>query len=87
MRTWAIVVAAGGGARFGGAKQFLPLGGASVVERAVATAGEACDGVVVVVPAGADWHAPDGVQVAVGGATRSTPCVPAWRKYPTTSTS
>ena len=48
MRTWAIVVAAGGGARFGGAKQFVQLGGVSVVERAVAVARDACDGVVVV---------------------------------------
>jgi len=71
MRTWAIVVAAGGGARFGGAKQFVQLGGVSVVERAVAVARDACDGVVVVLPAEATWAAPDGVRLAVGGATRS----------------
>jgi len=71
VRTWAIVVAAGDGARFGGAKQFVRLGGVSVVERAVGVACAACDGVVVVLPPDSTWTAPDGVQVAVGGATRS----------------
>lgn len=71
MRTWAIVVAAGGGARFGSAKQFARLGGVSVVERAVVVAQNACDGVVVVLPPDSTWTAPDGVQLAVGGVTRS----------------
>jgi 2-C-methyl-D-erythritol 4-phosphate cytidylyltransferase len=71
VRTWAIVVAAGDGARFGGAKQFARLGGVSVIERAVGVAREACDGVVVVLPPDAEWTAPEGVQLVVGGATRS----------------
>ena len=71
MRTWAIIVAAGGGARFGGAKQFERLGGVSVVERAVDVAQTVCDGVVVVLPPDCSWTALDGVQLAVGGATRS----------------
>jgi 2-C-methyl-D-erythritol 4-phosphate cytidylyltransferase len=71
VRTWAIVVAAGGGARFGSAKQFARLGGVSVVERAVVVAQAVCAGVVVVLPPESAWTAPDGVQVAVGGATRS----------------
>ena len=71
MKTWAIVVAAGGGARFGAAKQFARLGDATVVDRAVRVACDACDGVVVVLPAGAGWDAPDGVAHTVGGATRS----------------
>jgi 2-C-methyl-D-erythritol 4-phosphate cytidylyltransferase len=71
VRTWAIVVAAGDGARFGGAKQFVTLGGVSVVDRSVGVAREACDGVVVVLPAASAWTAPAGVVVAVGGATRS----------------
>ncbi len=71
MNTWAIVVAAGGGTRFGGAKQFARLGGASVLDRAVDVARDACDGVVVVLPADAEWHAPRGVRTTVGGATRS----------------
>jgi 2-C-methyl-D-erythritol 4-phosphate cytidylyltransferase len=68
---WAIVVAAGGGTRFGGAKQFEPLGTTRVVDHAVAAADRACDAVVVVVPADREW---DGVPVAAsvaGGATRS----------------
>jgi 2-C-methyl-D-erythritol 4-phosphate cytidylyltransferase len=71
VRTWAIVVAAGGGARFGGAKQFETLGGVSVVDRSVGVARDACDGVVVVLPPESEWTAPAGVLVAVGGATRS----------------
>lgn len=71
MPTWAIVVAGGGGTRFGAAKQFARLGGATVVDRAVGVAQDSCDGVVVVVPSDASWAAPAGVSVAVGGATRS----------------
>jgi len=71
VRTWAIVVAAGGGTRFGAAKQFARLGGASVVDRAVAVAQESCDGVVVVLPEGGSWVAPNDVLTTVGGATRS----------------
>ena len=71
MQTWAIVVAAGGGARFGGAKQFAPLGDSTVVDRSVAIARSACDEAVVVVPADAEWRPPAGVRVAPGGATRS----------------
>jgi 2-C-methyl-D-erythritol 4-phosphate cytidylyltransferase len=71
MQTWAIVVAAGGGTRFGAAKQFARLGDASVLDRAAGVARESCDGVVVVLPAGRDWQAPPGVRVATGGSTRS----------------
>jgi len=71
VRTWAIVVAAGGGVRFGAAKQFVRLGGASVLDRAVGIARESCDGVVVVLPADARWDAPNGVRTAIGGTTRS----------------
>jgi 2-C-methyl-D-erythritol 4-phosphate cytidylyltransferase len=71
MRTWAIVVAAGDGARFGGAKQFVRLGGVSVVERAVGVALESCDGVVVALPPDVEWSPPAGVQLVIGGATRS----------------
>ncbi len=71
VETWAIVVAAGGGSRFGAAKQFARLGGVSVLDRAVGVARESCDGVVVVLPAGRDWPAAPGVRTATGGATRS----------------
>ena len=69
--TWAIVVAAGSGSRFGAAKQFARLGRLTVLDRAVAGAREACDGVVVVVGDDAQWQPPDGVRCAPGGATRS----------------
>jgi 2-C-methyl-D-erythritol 4-phosphate cytidylyltransferase len=71
VRTWAIVVAAGGGSRFGAAKQFAPLGGVRVLDRSVGVALDACDGVVVVLPADNAWEGAAGVQVAFGGATRS----------------
>jgi 2-C-methyl-D-erythritol 4-phosphate cytidylyltransferase len=67
---WGIVVAAGGGERFGGVKQLESLGAARVVDRAVAIAADACDGVVVVVPPGADWQWPAALTTP-GGATRS----------------
>lgn len=71
MTVWAIVVAAGGGTRFGGAKQFEGLGTGRVVDHAVAAAASSCDAVVVVVPPDRPW---DGAPVAAavrGGATRS----------------
>jgi 2-C-methyl-D-erythritol 4-phosphate cytidylyltransferase len=83
VQTWAIVVAAGGGARFGGAKQFAPLGDSTVVDRSVGVARSACDGVVAVVPADTEWQPAAAVRVTTGGATRSDSvraglaCVPA----------
>ncbi len=71
MTVWAIVVAAGGGTRFGGAKQFERLGAARVVDHAVATAVHSCDGVVVVVPAGREWDGPPVSASVSGGASRS----------------
>jgi 2-C-methyl-D-erythritol 4-phosphate cytidylyltransferase len=71
VKTWAIVVAAGGGARFGTAKQFTHLGSETVLDRSVGVARSACDGVVVVLPVDSAWDAPEGVDRAVGGATRS----------------
>jgi len=71
MTTWAVIVAAGSGSRFGGAKQFAALGGKAVVNHSVATAEATCDGVIVVVPAEHRWTGPDVDQVVPGGATRS----------------
>ena len=48
---WTIVVAAGSASRFGAPKQFLDLGGISVLDRSVATAARHSHGVVVVIPA------------------------------------
>jgi 2-C-methyl-D-erythritol 4-phosphate cytidylyltransferase len=47
---WTIVVAAGSGTRFGGAKQFAELGERRVIDWACDPAGEVSDGVVLVVP-------------------------------------
>lgn len=52
LSVWTVIVAAGSGTRFGGAKQYLELAGARVVDRSVAVAAQVSDGVVVVVPAG-----------------------------------
>lgn len=47
-----MVVAGGSGVRFGQPKQYLNLGGQRVIDRSLATAREACDGVVLVAPVG-----------------------------------
>jgi 2-C-methyl-D-erythritol 4-phosphate cytidylyltransferase len=65
-QVWGIVVAAGSGQRFGGAKQFETLGGQRVLDWSLDAARRACDGVVTVLPR--DRMEP-GAQV--GGATRS----------------
>jgi 2-C-methyl-D-erythritol 4-phosphate cytidylyltransferase len=69
--TWGIVVAGGTGQRFGAPKQFARLAGVSVVDRALAATREACDEVVVVVPADSTWQPPAGIATATAGATRS----------------
>lgn len=79
---WAIVAAGGSGSRFGHAvpKQFLALGGRSLLERAISAASAACDGVIAVLPA-ADMDLvvngsfvaahPGPVRTVAGGPTRS----------------
>ena len=64
---WTIVVAGGGGRRYGAAKQYERLGDARVLDLAVDAATRASDGVVVVVPP-ADAAREGAV---AGGATRS----------------
>jgi 2-C-methyl-D-erythritol 4-phosphate cytidylyltransferase len=59
------VVAGGSGSRFGGPKQFLLLAGRPVAAWSVAAARTVADGVVLVVPAGAD----DSVSGAPGPST------------------
>lgn len=72
MSTWAVVVAAGSGARFGGLKQYRELHGRPVVALAVDAARPHCDGVVLVVPADRVDDGGHGADVVVaGGATRS----------------
>lgn len=69
---WVIVVAAGSGARFGGQKQYQPLGGRRVLDWSLQAARGAGDGVVVVVPPDRARQ-PEAAADAVvaGGATRS----------------
>ena len=72
MTVWAIVVAAGRGARYGGPKHRAVVAGRGVLEWSVDAARTIADGVVVVVAAdemGA--KVPGADAVVVGGATRS----------------
>jgi 2-C-methyl-D-erythritol 4-phosphate cytidylyltransferase len=73
MNAWALVVAAGSGTRFGGAKQFAELAGRPVLDWSLETARSACSGLVLVLPAdridGASRWGAD--SVVAGGATRS----------------
>jgi 2-C-methyl-D-erythritol 4-phosphate cytidylyltransferase len=69
---WAIVLAAGTGARFGGEKQFIDVAGQRLVDLAVQTATSACDRVVLVLPGDHVWDGPP-VDVTVrGGPDRRT---------------
>jgi 2-C-methyl-D-erythritol 4-phosphate cytidylyltransferase len=68
---WGIVVAGGRGDRFGAAKQFARLGGATVLERSIATTARACDGVVVALPAESGWQPVPPVVAVAGGDTRA----------------
>ena len=72
MAVWAIVVAAGSGDRFGGPKQYEPLGAMRVLDWSLLAAREACDGVVLVVhPDRLADAEPDADAVVAGGLTRS----------------
>ncbi len=77
---WAIVAAAGAGNRFGGAKQFSPLGDRRVLDWTVQGAARWCEGVVVVLPPADEhaWRPPESlddccgpVVVVAGGVLRS----------------
>lgn len=70
---WGIVLAAGGGSRFGAPKQFLDLAGRPLVRWSVEAVAPLCAGVVVALPSGASWQPPDlpvPVRVVAGGAQR-----------------
>jgi 2-C-methyl-D-erythritol 4-phosphate cytidylyltransferase len=76
--TWTIVVAAGRGARYDAnqapsstAKQYAMLCGARLVDRAVAAARGASDGVVLVLAPGTEWDGEPVDAVVAGGAARS----------------
>lgn len=67
-----IVVAAGSGSRFGGAKQYAPLLGRRVVDWSIDAARSVADGVVLVVPPHCVDHPEPAVdEVVAGGDTRS----------------
>jgi 2-C-methyl-D-erythritol 4-phosphate cytidylyltransferase len=68
---WAVVVAAGSGARFGRKKQFELLGGRPVVEWSVAACRTYALGVVVVLPEGELTDDFGADAVVAGGPTRS----------------
>ena len=69
---WVVVVAAGGGNRFGARKQYEALGGRRLVDWSLEAARACCDGVVLVVPADrAGDDEPLADAVVAGGATRS----------------
>jgi 2-C-methyl-D-erythritol 4-phosphate cytidylyltransferase len=69
---WAVVLAGGGGTRFGGRKQYADLGGRTLLDRTLDAAAQTCDGVVAVLPdpASDPPTGPATVRVA-GGATRA----------------
>jgi 2-C-methyl-D-erythritol 4-phosphate cytidylyltransferase len=71
MSVAAVVVAAGRGTRFGGAKQFALLNGETVATRSVAQARLVADLVVVVVPEGYDGDGEGADVVVTGGASRA----------------
>ena len=75
-KIWAIVVAAGSGNRFGGAKQFEPLRDGRVIDWSLRAARRACHGVVCVLPPSVDGEPiapgePSADRSVPGGATRS----------------
>ncbi|HSN01873.1 MAG TPA: 2-C-methyl-D-erythritol 4-phosphate cytidylyltransferase [Acidimicrobiales bacterium] len=67
----AVVVAGGRGVRFGGLKQFAPLGEETVAARSVRQARSVADVVVLVVPPGYQGSGEGADVVAEGGATRA----------------
>jgi 2-C-methyl-D-erythritol 4-phosphate cytidylyltransferase len=71
MESWAVVVAGGTGARFGGPKQFAELAGRRVVDWSLDAARQACDGVVLVVPGERTAEAWNADFVAPAGDSRS----------------
>jgi 2-C-methyl-D-erythritol 4-phosphate cytidylyltransferase len=71
MSVAAVVVAAGRGTRFGGAKQFALLNGETVATRSVAQARLVADLVVVVVPEGYEGDGEGADVVVTGGASRA----------------
>ena len=72
MSVAAVVVAAGRGTRFGGAKQFALLDGETVAARSVEHARHVADLVIVVVPEGYEGDGEGADIVVTGGASRAS---------------
>lgn len=74
MSIWVLVLAAGSGSRFGGSKQFAPLGDRRVIDWSLTVAREVADGVIVVLNEDDMGVAPtlDADSVVNGGPTRSS---------------
>jgi 2-C-methyl-D-erythritol 4-phosphate cytidylyltransferase len=68
---WVIVLAAGTAERFGGGKQWAPLGAQRLVDRSVATARRVTEHVVVVLPPGTNWDGEPVTATVEGGAQRA----------------
>jgi 2-C-methyl-D-erythritol 4-phosphate cytidylyltransferase len=71
MTVAAVVVAAGRGTRFGGAKQFALIDGETVAARSVAACRSAALHVVLVVPEGYDGNGEGADDVVTGGSSRA----------------
>jgi 2-C-methyl-D-erythritol 4-phosphate cytidylyltransferase len=68
--TWAIVLAAGSGSRFGSRKQFATMGSCRLVDLAVESAAAACEKVVLVLPDRITWEGRTVEHVVSGGVDR-----------------
>ncbi len=69
-RIGGIVLAAGSGRRFGGRKQFAVVGGARLVDRALALVTAVAGPPVLALPPGVPWDGAEVAAVAAGGAGR-----------------
>jgi 2-C-methyl-D-erythritol 4-phosphate cytidylyltransferase len=69
-RVVGIVLAAGSGRRFGGRKQFAMVGGARLVDRALALVTAVAGPPVLALPPGVEWDGAEVAAVTDGGASR-----------------
>ncbi len=69
---WVVIVAGGGGSRFGGPKQFVEIAGRRVLDWSIAAARSMADGIVVVLPADDVSASLDVDAVVSGGPTRAS---------------
>jgi len=63
---WGIVLAGGRGKRFGGAKQYVKLGGRRLIDHSIALTRAVCDFTCIVIPHGVTWDGDD-VDLEVAG--------------------